>query len=148
MSQENTCIIAALDLSDDLEAVAAKARYLADCMQLPVRLLHIIDDQALIELSNEFGPGNTPGSGYIQQELRDEYIARHKIGARLNLSDNQLGELEIRAGQHSAKTLEQRARDLNASLIVTGQPETHFGSVVSHLARHAHCDVYIVRTKL
>lgn len=143
MSQKNTCIIAALDLSDDLEAVAAKARQLADCMQLPVRLLHIISDQALVELSNEFGLGDALGGGHIEPGFRDEYIARHKIGARLNLADS---ELEILTG-HSAKALELRARELNASVIVAGQPETHFGSVVAHLARHAHCDVYIVRNK-
>lgn len=145
MTRKNACVIAAINLSDDLEAVAEKARELAACMQLPVRMIHIIDDAALLELSSEFGPGDALGSEYIQQEVRDEYIARHKIGARLNLADNQLGELEIQAGPR-AKTLEQQARDLNAAVIVAGQPETRFGSVVSHLARHAPCDVYIVRT--
>lgn len=146
MTRKNACVIAAINLSDDLEAVAEKARSLATCMQLPARLIHIIDDEALIELSNEFGPGDALGSEYIQQQIRDEYIARHRIGARLGLSDNRLSELEIQAGPR-AKTLEQQARDLNAAVIVVGQPETHFGSVVSHLARHAPCDVYIVRTE-
>jgi len=147
MTHENTCVIAALNLSDDLEAVAEKARKLAGFMRLPVRLIHIINDEALTELSNEFGPGDPLGGKYIQQELRDEYIARHRIGARLNLADSQLGELEILAGPR-AKTIEQQARDLNAAVIVTGQPESHLGSVVSHLARHAPCDVYIVRTEI
>ncbi|HED17850.1 MAG TPA: universal stress protein [Gammaproteobacteria bacterium] len=145
MNQKNTCIIAALNLSNELEAVVETARKLADCMQLPVRLLHVISDQALIEISNEYGLGDALGGGRIEQGFRDEYIARHKIGARLDLADSQLGELEILTG-HNAKTLEQRARELHAAVIVAGQPETHFGSVVSHLARHAPCDVYIVRT--
>ncbi|HFD79049.1 MAG TPA: universal stress protein [Gammaproteobacteria bacterium] len=146
MNIKLNCVIAALNLSEDLLPLAERAQQLAECMKLPLRLVHVVDDTAVINYANEFNLSGVVAGEFEQKEINDELRARRLIEHRLGLPEERHSELEVLSGPR-ARTLEQHARRLGARIIVVGQPETHFGSVVTHLTRHAPCDVHIVRTE-
>ncbi len=145
MSIENGCILAALSLSDELEGIAVRARQLAQGMALPLVFVHIVDDTALYDYANSFSLSGLVSGEYDEVEANNELKARKLIEKRLS-SDSLPGEtLEIHAGAR-AETLEMLARQRPTAIIVLGQPETHSGSVIMHIVRHAPCDIHIVRT--
>ena len=144
MSYQNSCVLAGLSLSTELEAVVERGRQLARCMNLPLVLLHVVDDTALFDYASEFNLSGLLTGEYEEEEVSKELMARRMIEDRLGKAGDAFGTLEIVAGPR-AETLEREARKRHAAVIVVGQPETRFGSVVTHLARHAPCDVHIVR---
>lgn len=144
MSYEKGCVLAALSLSDELESIAERARQLAQSLNLSLLFVHVVDDTALFDYANSFSLSGLISGQYDEDESNKELMARQMIEKRLAL----LGEsekLEIRAGA-CAETIETLARQRQSSIIVLGQPEKHFGSIIMHIARYAPCDVHIVRT--
>lgn len=145
MNADNpSCVIAALDLSDDVHAVAERACLLASCLEVPARLVHIVDDAAIVNPANEFSLGGLVAGEFEEQEIEAELFARRYIESRIEGISSECATLEILTGRPAGK-LEDHARETGALVIVVGQPESRFGSIVKHLTRHAPCDVHIVR---
>ncbi len=144
MSYKNGCVLAALSLSDELESVAERARQLAQNLNLPLVFVHVVDDTALFDYANSFSLSGLIAGKYDEDESNKELMARQMIEKRLTrLEDNE--RLEIRAGS-CAETIEALAGQRQSAMIVLGQPEKHFGSIIMHVARYAPCDVHIART--
>ncbi len=143
---ENSCVIAALDLSEDARAVAERACLLASCLQVPARLVHVVDEAAIVNPANEFSLGGLVAGEFEEKEVEAGLAARRYLEKVLgSLLTDCAEDLEILEGR-PANRLEEHARETKAAMIVMGQPEHRFGSLVTHLSRHASCDVHIVRT--
>ncbi len=144
MPHKNTCVLAAISLLDELESIVVRARQLAQGMNLPLVFLHVVDDTTLFDYANNFSLSGLVTGEYQEAETNKMLMARQMIEARLKLSSTQHESLEVYAGS-CAETIEMLARQQHAAMVVLGQPEASFGSVLRHVARYAPCDIHIVR---
>ncbi len=144
MSHKKVCVLAAVSLSSELESIVARARQLAQGMNLPLVFLHVVNDTSLFNYGNNFSLSGLVTGEYKEDEINKMLMARQMIEARLKLSPTQHESLEVHTGS-CARTIEMLARKQQAAIIVLGQPEASFGSIIMHVARHAPCDIHIVR---
>jgi len=144
MSEQKPVIIAAIDLKPHrMEEVALQADALADGLNMDVRVIHVVDEsEFVLPLTNDMGLGmvELETLEVLQQTAIDH--ARKEITERLPGADPALIEVFV---DIPTEGLKRRAEELDAQIIVVGQPRHLFGSVSKHLARHAPCDLYIVR---
>lgn len=143
-STQKQTVIAALSLvPEHVTAVTLEADAIAQCTGASLKLIHVVDEIALISPVTEFGVAD-----YIPDEIEERQnlaveSARETL-LRILPEVREGPDLEIKVGI-PAQTLEQAAGELNASMIVVGQPHAFFGSVTKHLVSHAPCNVHVVR---
>ena len=144
MSEQKPAIIAAIDLKPHrMEEIALQADALADKLEMDLRIVHVVDEaDFVLPLTNDMGLA--PVELDTLEELQKSAVesARKEIVERLPGANPQLIEVFVDIPTEGIK---RRAEELGAEIIVVGQPRHLFGSVSKHLARHAPCDVYIVR---
>ncbi len=147
MSEERRgkCVIAAVDLTPSARPIAARACELARCLGVEARIVHVLDEPEVVNPANEFALAGLEPEEFEEKELEAALTARRILESSLEGLVGQCAELEVLIGRPADK-LERHAADHDALMIVAGQPHARFGSLVTHLARHAPCDVHIVRT--
>ena len=137
-------ILAALDLTEDSRAVAARACELAQGEGAVVNLLHVVEFVPIEPMSDSLVPA---------MQIDDQIITRAQVqiqslARELGLPPN-AGSVE--AG--SAKTeIMRHAREQNSDLIVLGCRERHGLSILIHrtedsVLHGAPCDVLAVRVR-
>lgn len=95
---------------------------------------------------------------YVTAEISEEVLGRGRVRAVQALDrfveDKRLGvptRCHVREG-HAAEEILEFARECACDLIVMASHDPGLstyvlGSVAAHVVRHAHCSVYVVRTK-
>ncbi len=144
MYNENSCVMAAVNPNDELERIAKRARSLAQSLNLPLIFVHVVDDDALFDYANSFSLSGLVSGEYELIEAKKEIMVRKLLEDQLKTESHPYESLEIHSGKRT-ETIANLATERHAVIIVLGQPESHFGSVATHLARHTPCDLYIVR---
>ena len=143
MSEQKPAIIAAIDLKPHrMEEIALQADALANGLGMDLRVIHVVDEtDFVLPLTNDMGLGMVELETLetLQQSAMDS--ARKDIAERLPGADPSLIEVFVGIPTEGIK---RRAEELDAQIVVVGQPRHLFGSVSKHLVRHSPCDVYIV----
>lgn len=144
MSEQNPTIIAAIDLKPHrMEDIALQADALADKLGMELHVIHVVDEtDFILPLTNDMGLGalELDALEELQQNAIDS--AREEIIKRLPGADPELIEVFVAI---PTEGIIRRAEELDAEILVLGQPRHLFGSVTKHLTRHAPCDLYICR---
>lgn len=138
-------IIAAIDSSDILEPVVTRADSLAKCIDATLVIMHIVKEKSA-NLSNA-SYGDMVLGGIDEEEIKVEDEVRNKLASRIEALGVNSNLLEIVAGSSAGKTVQDELEKRNADLLIVGQPKAMLGSVATNMAKHAACDVYIVRVK-
>jgi len=142
---QNPLIIAAIDSSDILEPVVSRADNIAKCMDGTLVIMHIVKEKSA-NLSNA-SYGDMVLGGIDEEDIKIEDDLRHKLAARIDALGVNSNLLEIVAGSSAGKTVQDELEKRHADLLIVGQPKAMLGSVATNMAKHAVCDVYIVRIK-
>jgi nucleotide-binding universal stress UspA family protein len=138
-------IIAAIDSSDILEPVVTRADKLARCMNATLVIMHIVKEKSA-NLSNA-SYGDMVLGNIDDEDIKIEDDMRNKLAIRIDALGVNSSLLEIVAGSSVGKTVQDELEKRNADLLIVGQPKAMLGSVATNMAKHAACDVYIVRVK-
>jgi len=137
-------ILAALDLTEDSRAVAARACELAQTEAGVVKLLHVVEFVPIEPMSDSLVP---------VMQIDDQIIARAQ--AQIQSLARELG-LPPSAGSVEAGSAKMEilryAREQNSDLIVLGSRERHGLSILIHrtedsVLHGAPCDVLAVRVR-
>ncbi len=144
--QKDGSVIAAVDLDPSARAVAERACELAHCLGVEARVVHVLDEPEIVNPANEFTLADLEPEEFEEKELEAALAARRMLESSLRGVLEECAELVVLIGRPADK-LVAYAREHGARTLVVGQPHAHFGSLATRLARHAPCDVHIVRTR-
>ncbi len=139
-------VIVIVDLGPRLECLAQCGQRLARCEEAPLAVVHVVQRYALAEAVNNFDYGELLLDELADPELRVEEKARRLLEPRLADLGVSAAAIKVLAGS-PARAVSERAEHLRARLLVLGSPKSPFGSVATHAARHAPCDVHICRKR-
>ncbi len=144
MSHNPPVIIAAVDQSDMLEAVVARARHLAECQNGTLIVLHVIPEKGSSLFNASYGDlvigGIDEKAVEIEEQVRLDLIPRlESVGVKASA-------LQLVTGT-PAKAVQEQLEHSGADMLVVGQPKARLGSVATNMAKNAVCDVYIVRVQ-
>lgn len=137
-------ILLAVDLTDDSDAIAAKAGELAAACGADLSILHVV----------EYVPVEPMGETLLPAvQIEEELVARARdrlaeLAARRGLAGS---HCEVACGNIKAEIV-RYARDVKANLIVLGSRERHGLSIMINLTEDtvlhaAPCDVLAVRLR-
>jgi len=141
-NEQTPIIIAAIDQSEMLESVVARAQHLATCLKGTLIVLHVVTEK-MESLANASYGDFVLGS--VDESIMDvEDAVRNKLALRLESVGVKRSTLELIGGA-PAKAVQEQLKLRDASMLVVGQPKSRLGSVATSMAKHAACDVYIVR---
>ncbi len=139
-------VVVAVDLGPHLETLVERGQRLARCEEAPLVVVHVVQRDALAEAVNNFDYGELLLDELADPELSAEEKARRLLEPRLEALGVPAAAIEVLAGS-PARAVSERAERLGARLLVLGSPKSRFGSVATHAARHAPCDVHICRER-
>ena len=134
--------MAAIDQSEMLEMVVERAQQLATCLKGTLIVLHVVTEK-MESLANA-SYGDLILGSVDQTIMEAEDAVRNEIGRRLESVGVKSSVLELIGGA-PAKAVQEQLKQRNAVMLVVGQPKSRLGSVATSMAKHAACDVYIVR---
>ena len=153
-------LLAAIDFSQNTDAVLEQATILAKALNSKLWILHVASDetQAMLYESTQFtgySPEfvSMPGDVQIARDLSAEEIKRehtHLLSISAKLRDDGVDAQAILVKGHPAKLIVAKASDLQADLIILGSHghsvlrKALLGSVSEAVIHHARCNVMIV----
>ena len=147
MLKEYKKILVAIDGSDESEQAFKKAVQVAKRNDSILYVAHVIDIRAF-ESESSFDENLAAEATKIARETLDDYLA---YGKEHGLEDIQC---LIEYGAPKTVISKQLQKDYNIDLIMLGATGLNamerilIGSVSGYVARHASCDVLIVRTDI
>lgn len=141
-----THILLAVDFSDHTDAIAERARDLADKYEAKISLLHVVDNLPIVDTVN--GPIIPYEIDLTEQLMESAKLRLEKLAERFNIPENnrflELGSPKIE--------IVRIAEENSVDLIVVGSHGRHglallLGSTANGVLHHAKCDVLAVRIK-
>jgi len=139
-------ILLAADFTDHGDAVANKAKELAEANQAQLSIVHVVDNLPITDAN--YGP-IIPFDGDLTEELMNASKKRMaKIACEFGIAENRQW-LEIGSAKLEIVRI---AEENNVDLIVVGSHGRHgwallLGSTANGVLHHAMCDVLAVRLK-
>ncbi len=136
-------VLVAYDFSEIGDRALAWAKEHARAHKVPITLLHAV----LITPTPVAPDGIVAPMSPSVGDLSDTKRRLRDVAAQANVD----AASEVVVSANVGDTIVQRARDLDASLIVTGThargpiARAFVGSVADHVIRHAHCPVVTLR---
>lgn len=135
-------VLVAIDLSEESEQVAARARAVADGGQCEMHFIHVIEP-----LSFAYGVDIPMDFSGLQEEIQSQASAQlHQFGERNGISEDRL---HIVLGRPEVE-IHAKAEEIGADLIVVGSHGRYglallMGSTANGVLHGATCDVLAVR---
>jgi universal stress protein A len=145
MSHEYKHVLAAVDLTEECNAVMDRAREIADRNEATFSLVHIVEPMAMA-----FGGDVPMDLSQLQQQQFDQ--AKEKLAAlRAQYPATRFGDAHLVYGQ-PRQEIHQLATKEKCDLIVIGSHGRHglallLGSTANDVLHGAPCDVLAVRLK-
>lgn len=135
-------ILVGLDLSEDSEAVLAKAKKIADDCNATLSVVHVIEPLAFA-----YGGDMPIDLSEAQKTLEDQ--AKKRLQALANHHDIPQSKQIVSLG-HTSSELHELAKEHNADLIAVGSHGRHglamlLGSTAKGVIGGAECDVLAIR---
>lgn len=139
-------VIAAIDRDDD-ERTLAQAAALADAFDLPLRVVHVLDRSAFLEL--ERSAVESEGKSIPVDEIRS---LAQKIATEAMDDAGVEGEAVGLVGDPAEKLIEYADREEASYVVVGGRKRSPvgkalFGSVTQSVLLDAHCPVLTVMSE-
>ncbi|MGR9115802.1 MAG: universal stress protein [Gammaproteobacteria bacterium] len=139
-------ILLAVDFSDYCEAIAGRAKDMADKHQAKLSMIHVVDNLPITDAA--YGPV-IPFDVDLTEQLMDAAKERlAKLAEQFEVEDD---DLWLELGSPKLEII-RIAEENDADLIVVGSHGRHglallLGSTANGVLHHAKCDVLAVRLK-